>query len=75
MESYRKALELDENDVSAYYNRGRILAYLGRYKEALKDFTNAINLEKYDERLLYERAGIFYLMKRYKDALLVTKHL
>ena len=55
--AYTKALNLDKNDVSAYYNRGRNYTRMTNYEKAIEDFTKAIELEKFDEvkrnKLLY----------------------
>ena len=45
LQSFNKALELDPNNVEAWYNKGRVLEDIGKDQEALKCFNKALELD------------------------------
>jgi tetratricopeptide (TPR) repeat protein len=48
-------IELNPNDVDAYYSRGYALYYLGQYQRALEDFDKAIWLNPDDPYSYWSR--------------------
>jgi hypothetical protein len=51
-----------------YYNRGTALGQLGRYEEAIADFSKAIDTLPFDY-VYGNRATAYYLLGRYRDSL------
>ena len=42
MEYFTKSIELDNNNINAYFLRGAVNNILGNYKDAIKDYNDAI---------------------------------
>ena len=57
--NYNKAIELDADYATAYYNRGLIYYYKRVYDSAIKDFNEAIEL-KPDFVVAYNNRGFAY---------------
>ena len=52
---YNKAIELDPNHASAYYNRGCAYGEIGAYDKAVADYNKAIELNPNDSWAYYNR--------------------
>jgi len=50
-----KAIELDPNNPSYHYNKGRILDELGRYEDAIEEFDKAIELNPNNSLYHYQK--------------------
>jgi tetratricopeptide (TPR) repeat protein len=59
----------DQHRSIAYRERGRIYSKLGRYEEALADFTRAIDLDSKSSGAIAHRGETYRQMKRYEEAL------
>ena len=44
LEDYTKAVELEPNEVSGYYNRGNIYLKLAEYEKALDEYDRALEM-------------------------------
>lgn len=69
LKQYNKAIELDPNYGSAYYNRGLTLSDLENYKDAIRDFTKAIKLNPHDHEAYYNRALCHRNLKGFQIAI------
>ena len=54
--------------ISAWYNRGNALRYLGRYEDALKNLDRAIELNPNNDWYFYIRALIYKALKKPDEA-------
>lgn len=46
LESYNRAIELDQNNAIAYYNRGIVYGKQREYEKAIEDYSRAIDLDE-----------------------------
>lgn len=60
---YDKSVQLDSGFSFAYYNRGYLKAKLGKYQEAIIDFTQAIHHRPDLSEAIYNRGLLFLLLK------------
>jgi serine/threonine protein kinase/tetratricopeptide (TPR) repeat protein len=66
---YRKAIELNPNDVTSHHWYSVLLENLGRFKESLAEIEKALALDPASPQLNSNHAGILEHMHRYEDAL------
>ena len=66
---YRKAIELNPNDVTSHHWYSVLLENLGRFKESLAEIEKALALDPASPQLNSNHAGILKHMHRYDDAL------
>lgn len=70
LENYQRAAELNPRYNKPYSNRGLVFFYLGRYAEAIVDFTKAIEVMPNEAVIAYNNRGYAYwLLGKPKDAL------
>jgi tetratricopeptide (TPR) repeat protein len=67
--SYSRAIELDPEVASAYYNRGLAHAELGDYDEAISNYTRAIDLDPEDASAYYNRGVVHAELGDYDEAI------
>lgn len=69
VEYYSKAIQLDPNYKSAYYNRG--IAYYDKkqYYKSIADYTSALNLDPNYSSAWYNRSLCYYNLAQYEKAL------
>jgi len=68
IESYTKAIELDDSNAIYYCNRAAVYSHLGRHEEAISDCKRSISL-KPDYGKAYGRLGLAYFSTgNYKEA-------
>ncbi|MHC4260416.1 MAG: tetratricopeptide repeat protein [Planctomycetota bacterium] len=66
---FSKAIELDANYASAYYNRGVAYGHLQEYERAIQDFNKALELNP-NRPAAYNNRGLAYvLQKEYERAI------
>jgi tetratricopeptide (TPR) repeat protein len=63
---YTKAIEIEQNEILAYFNRGTIYQYKRDYDSAILDFTKIINI-KPENAFAYKIRGDVYKAKRDYD--------
>ena len=66
---YRKAIELNPNDVTSHHWYSVLLENLGRFKESLAEIEKALALDPASPQMNSNHAGILKDMHRYDDAL------
>ncbi|MEO1083496.1 MAG: tetratricopeptide repeat protein [Acidobacteriota bacterium] len=69
MESELAALAVADGDVDALIWRGRRLAYLGRYRDAIDHYTEALAAHSDDARLLRHRGHRYLTVRRIRLAI------
>jgi tetratricopeptide (TPR) repeat protein len=52
----------------AYYNRGNVYTFLGRYDKAIHDFSKAIQIDPTYAMAYYNRGITYFLKKEYDNA-------
>ena len=55
IEEYSKAIEINPEDASAYYNRGNKKSDLKDYRGAIKDYSKAIEIDPENASAYYNR--------------------
>ena len=65
---FNKVIEIDPEDAWAYANRGGVNQKLGKYFDAIYDFTRAIEINP-EEYYYFERCNSKYEMEYYESAL------
>ena len=68
-EDYTRAIEMDPEDVLAYYNRGNTYAELQRYEEAVIDYTYVIQVDSHFPKVYTSRGNAYNALHRYQQAL------
>ncbi|BDX36992.1 hypothetical protein CYCD_03470 [Tenuifilaceae bacterium CYCD] len=71
IKDYSKAIEINPNYTGAYWSRGDTYKWLGRYPEAINDYTAAFSLstsESSKATILYNRGQVKVLMGDYAGA-------
>lgn len=66
---FRKAIEINPNDLLAHYNLGIVYTNQGQYDLAIEYFNKAIEINAYDEETYYNRAFIYSLKGLYDCAI------
>ena len=69
LESFEKALAIDPNDTSAWYNKGLTLHRLERYQGALESYEKALAIDQNYTEAWYGKACIEFLQKNKDKAL------
>lgn len=69
--SFRKAIQVNENDASGYVNMGATLGYQGDYDQALKFLRKALTLDKEKPITYLYAAAILFKQGHYDKALKV----
>lgn len=72
IEAFTKAIELKmkvSQGMNVFYDRGGFFKSLGKYKEAVRDFTAAIEIDPKDYNILRDRADVYMVLHQYEDAL------
>jgi tetratricopeptide (TPR) repeat protein len=69
IEDYTEAIELDPQNVDAYFNRGVTRADLGRYEAAIEDYSRAIDADPEDVPALLNRAEMYIVTGDFERAL------
>ena len=72
IEAFTKAIELKmkvSQGMNVFYDRGGFFKSLGKYKEAVRDFTAAIEIDPKDYNILRDRADVYMILHQYEDAL------
>lgn len=67
--NYSRAIELDQNDVVAYCNRGIMKYQLGEYQAAINDFDEAIYRGDNDAYTYFLRGISKYMLEQYDAAI------
>ena len=67
--NYNRAIELDQNDVVAYCNRGIVKYQLGQYQAAINDFDEAIYWGDNDAYTYFLRGISKYMSEQYTAAI------
>lgn len=67
--NYNRAIELDQNDVVAYCNRGIVKYQLGQYQAAINDFDEAVYRGDNDAYTYFLRGISKYMLEQYADAI------
>jgi tetratricopeptide (TPR) repeat protein len=70
IEKFTEAIELDANNASAWFNRGRTHIDAKNYRQAIKDFNRAIKLDQNNPQFFNGRGVALYHLRRYQDALI-----
>jgi tetratricopeptide (TPR) repeat protein len=65
---YDKAIEIDPNDIEAWYNKGRALYYLERYEEAIECCDRALKINPRDGMALIEKGDFLRKLGKYEEA-------
>jgi serine/threonine protein kinase/class 3 adenylate cyclase/tetratricopeptide (TPR) repeat protein len=65
---FRKALELEPENVDAHHFYGHYLEAMGRHEEAVASFQRAIDLEPLTQILQVELANVYYHGREFKQA-------
>lgn len=71
IKDYSKAIEINPNYTGAYWNRGDTYKLMGKYPEAINDYTTAFSLstsESSKATILYNRGQVKVLMGDYAGA-------
>lgn len=66
---YRKAIELNPNDVTSHHWYSNLLWDLGRFKEAMAEIEKALALDPASPQINANHAGLLSDLHRYDDAL------
>jgi tetratricopeptide (TPR) repeat protein len=66
-----KAIRLQPDDARVWYNKGVVLAELGRYMEALNANEKALHLKPNDFEALHNKGAVLERLERYGEALAV----
>jgi len=69
LEDFSAALELDQENLKAYYYRGVVHYILQNYPQALEDFNRCLELNPCQYDPLYSRAQIYFCLGNYPQAL------
>jgi tetratricopeptide (TPR) repeat protein len=69
IENYNKAIKLQSNDSSLYYNRGMAFKNIQEYQAALLEFTKAIKLKPQDAGCYYMRGVVNIFLEDFSAAL------
>jgi serine/threonine protein kinase/WD40 repeat protein/tetratricopeptide (TPR) repeat protein len=69
IERYSARLKNVPNDIEAFHHRAHALARLGRFQEAIDDWTEAIRLRPEEAHLRDGRAQAYAALKRYEPAI------
>lgn len=69
LESYNRAVELDENNAVAYYNRGCVFSRQKEYNKAIADYSKAIELDKNYVNAYYGRGIVYGEQGKYDKAI------
>jgi|GEM_PF-1617239 tetratricopeptide (TPR) repeat protein len=67
--SFKKALEIEPNNIEALKGRGLSLHMLKKYSEALEIFNKALEIDPDNDVLLYNRGSALCELGRYEEAL------
>lgn len=63
LEAYKKAIEIDPENVDAWINKGNLLTYLGIYSRALKAYDEVIAFSPKNTRAWISKGVAFILPK------------
>ena len=63
IENFNKAIELQPNNYSAYFHRGRAYQFIGKFDEAINNYMKAAEI-KPKESALYANMGVCYRLKQ-----------
>ena len=66
---YNRAIELNQNDAAAYYNRGTARYHLGQYETAINDFDQATHINPNDARTYNNRGLANDNLGQYEEAI------
>jgi len=66
---YEKAIELDSNNISAWYLKGLTLAYLNKYSESIKAFDLAVRLAPKNVDVWINKGNALYVMAKANETL------
>jgi len=72
--SYKQAISLDPNYISAYSNLGNALKDKGSYDESIDIHTKAITLDPNNHKLYYNLGVVLQLKMQYNDAIVAYRH-
>lgn len=67
--SYERALNLDPDDVSAHYDKAKILRVLNRHEDALASYDRVLALRTNDAQAFNDRGVVLHKLKRYDEAI------
>jgi len=56
LDNFSKAIELNDETSSFYYNRAVTYKQLGEYRSGIQDLTRAVQLDKGESKFVYTRA-------------------
>jgi tetratricopeptide (TPR) repeat protein len=69
IEKFTEAIQLDDKNALAWFNRGRAYIEARNYREALKDFNEAISRDEGNPRFQNGRGTAYYCLSRFSEAL------
>lgn len=69
IDEYNLAINIDQSNIDAYFNRGTCNLVLKNYDLAKLDFDKTIKLDSFYFKAYYSRATVFVGQQKYKEAL------
>lgn len=69
IKDYDKAINLDKNLATAFFNRGTCLLALRDFKAARRDFDKTIELDPKFVKAYYSRASVYISLEKYEESL------
>ena len=69
IEEYNLAINIDQSNIDAYFNRGTCNLVLKNYDLAKLDFDKSIKLDSLYFKAYYSRATVFVGQQKYKEAI------
>ncbi|MEE8168474.1 MAG: tetratricopeptide repeat protein [Candidatus Hydrothermarchaeales archaeon] len=69
IKAYDEAIEINPNDTKALYNKGIVLASLGRYAEAIEAYDKALEIDSTLKEAWYGKGVTLLHLDRYEEAI------
>lgn len=70
IENFDKVIELDPENINAYFNRGRAKSAIGNQKESISDYNKVLELDPEFSMAYNNRGWSNFLLKNYIEALI-----
>ena len=68
IDDWTKVIEVNPQEVDAYYNRGVVFYQSDQYEQALADFDRALKLNAQSAQILYARGSVYMEQGNYREA-------